>query len=182
MKAQLAVYMLILMSFSCSDKKQECKNTQVRAFTHYKFGIGQLNQEDKDYLLQVYDKPNGNVIGDLTPAEETGHIVNIVDAKDSFFKIEFSFPEETNLKINHGWVKKGTLGLVTRNYDGKKVNLYSESDQSSPVSFSFDDVQVVQLLDVCNGWAYVETFDNNKSNKGWLEPEMQCGNPMTTCP
>ncbi|MEM9001141.1 MAG: hypothetical protein AAGB24_12830 [Bacteroidota bacterium] len=181
-KIQFTIYFLSLMLFNCGVKKQECKTFNVRAFTHYKFGIGLLNPEDEDYLLQIYDKPNGNVIGNLPPAEETGHIINIIDSEGMFFRIEFSFPEETSLKNKYGWVKKGTLGLVTRNYDGQAVKLYSQPSLNSSVSHTFEEVQIVKILEVCNDWAYVETFEDQKSSKGWLKPEMQCGNPLTTCP
>jgi hypothetical protein len=39
------------------------------------------------------------------------------------------------------------------------------------------------ILDACKDWVYVKGENNNgKEVRGWLEPDMQCGNPYTTCP
>ena len=182
-KLQLLFYIIPFVLLSCNNApKEKCDYTDVRAFTHYGFGIGLLSPDDDSYLLDIYDNANGKVIARLPPAEEAGHIVKIIDIDGDFLKVEFEFIKETNLKSKYGWVKKGTLGLVTRNYDNQKLNLYDKPSLDSSTSSVLEKEQIVRVLYACNKWAYVETISEGDVKRGWLQPDMQCGNPYTTCP
>lgn len=171
---------MLLLSFlllNCGSSQSNCDFIKVRAFTHYKFGIGLTTPNDKEYFLDIYDTPKGKLIRKIPPDEEAGYIVYILDVKDDFFNVDFE-----ELDIKNVWIRKGTLGIVTRNYDSEKLNLYKNPKLESKVSYVLENEQIVKVLNVCNDWAYVETISDNKVQKGWLQPDMQCGNPYTTCP
>lgn len=169
--------LLSLLLLNCGSLKNNCDFIKVRAFTHYNFGIGLINSDDKAYFLDIYDAPNGKIVRRIPPDEEAGHIVYISGVKDNFFEVDF---EELNIK--NVWIKKGMLGLITRNYDGRKLNLYKSPKLDSKVSSVLENEHIVKVMNVCNDWAYVETINDGKTKKGWLQPDMQCGNPYTTCP
>lgn len=80
------------------------------------------------------------------------------------------------------FVKKGSLAVNTRNYDNDSFFLYEAPDMASRCVFQSTVQQTVIVYGVCNGWLWVEAKDQDrKSIRGWLPPNMQCGNPYTTC-
>lgn len=167
---QIIFYIFCFLLLGCNtSNKKECDFFEVRAFTHY-------NDNRK---LDVYSKPlDGEILKNISSDEEAGHILQITDIDNLFFKVSFE-----DLELKDVWVKKGTLGLVTRNYDNQELNLYDSPNLDSSVSAILKGEQIVRVLDVCNKWAYVETIDEDDGAKrGWLQPDMQCGNPYTTCP
>lgn len=165
---QLLIYVLSFLLLSCNDTKEKCDDIQVRAFTHY-------NSNQK---LDIYNEPfNGKLLKKMDPHEEAGYILQIIGAEKDFFKVSFE-----DLDLKNVWVKKGTLGLITRNYDDQKLNLYSKPNLDSSVSSVLQKEQIVRVLGACNKWAYVETISDGEIKRGWLQPEMQCANPYTTCP
>lgn len=162
MKLLIAFFLLVIIG--CNS--QECENISVRGFTH----------SDSNTLF-VYENPNlVSNFNKINPDEEGGWISKIIDVQGEFFKIEI-----VDLKLN-GWIKKGSLSLNTRNYDGQKVFLYEKPYLSSKKVNFLENEQTVKILDVCSGWAYIETYEKGVKKTGWLEPNMQCGNPYTTCP
>jgi uncharacterized protein YgiM (DUF1202 family) len=61
--------------------------------------------------------------------------------------------------------------------------LYQGPTKKSSKAGVLDKEQTVMILDACKDWVYVKGENNNgKEVRGWLEPDMQCGNPYTTCP
>lgn len=139
----------------------------VRGFTH----------SDSE-ILDVYEPSGGKVLKSIGPDEEAGWIVNIIGKQDNYFLINIK-----DLSLDSIFVLKGTISLNTRNYDGQQIELYKLSDKHSEIVAYLNGEQTVKILDVCKEWAYVEgKRANGKNVKGWLEPDMQCGNPYTTCP
>jgi len=165
---QLTIYILSFFLLSCNGAKEKCDYIEVGAFTHY-----YSNEK-----LDIYNEPvSGKVLKKIDPDEEAGYIVHIIGVENDFFKVSFE-----DLELKNVWVKKGTLGLVTRNYDNQKLNLYDKPSIDSSTSSVLEKEQIVRVLDACNKWAYVETISEGDVKRGWLQPDMQCGNPYTTCP
>ena len=192
MKTLIVIFAFLL--FSC-DNHQRCKSYNVAAFTHYQINQGTVESNRMDFLIEIFDKPDGNVIFYLPPdemLESTGWSVSITDKSKGFFKIANIWSQASN-KLRYWdenwmeeyefvWIKQGVVGLNTENYDGQVVNLFEYPDRSSNVSGRFANPQTVVVLDVCENWAYVEAKDeNNKPIYGWLPPEDQCANPLSTC-
>lgn len=73
-----------------------------------------------------------------------------------------------------GWVHASRLATRTR----YAVDLHAHPDQTSDVRKRVPADAVVQLVGAKDKWAKVQY----QTVTGWLEPEAQCPNPVTTCP
>lgn len=77
-----------------------------------------------------------------------------------------------------GWVYAPILGTSTRQTRSGKVNLYESPIRKSRV-VGKAPFEAEVILQSCRGtWVHVQY----KQVKGWLDPESQCGSPVTTCP
>lgn len=141
---------------------------------------------DPDYKgdVIVYDEPYGKqrAVIKQNYKDEDFLIFNITNQTKDFFygTLEYSISEK---KVK-GWVKKARyVGVYARNYSGKKLNLYSNpSSQSHVISVIPEWINRLYQVTSYNGnWAYVEIVYNGQVRKGWLNPDMQCSNPYTTC-
>lgn len=162
----LAVFIFALF-FSCQSSINQCDNASFRGFTHY-----------ESTSLIIYKTPDGEILKEVGPDEEAGWIVEIKGLKGDYFKVDIP-----DLEIKDAWVSKGSISVNTRNYDGQKITLYESPAKSSSETGYLTKEQTVRVWDACNNWVYIEGKDEiGNLIKGWLEPEMQCGNPYTTCP
>jgi len=189
MKPLIVIFVFLL--FNC-DNNQRCKSYDVSAFTHYQINQGAVESNGMDFQIEIFDKPGGSVIFYLPPDEESGWGITITDKRRGYFKIANIWSQASN-KLRYWdenwmedyefvWIKKGVVGINTENYDGQVVNLFEHPDRSSKVMGRFTDPQTVVVFDVCENWAYVEAKDeNNQPIYGWLPPEDQCANPLSTC-
>jgi hypothetical protein len=150
-------------ALGCQPEK--CEEISVLAFTH-------VNSSQ----LTLYKSINGDVLKEIEPDEEAGWITQIIKSQGDYYYVNIQ-----DLKLE-GWVKKGSLSLNTRNYDGQEITLYEGANKSSKSVNSLQSEQTVTVLDACGKWAYVEGVGKGGKIQGWLEPDMQCGNPYTTCP
>ena len=83
----------------------------------------------------------------------------------------------------HLYVDKGCIAVNTRNYGGKILNLYKEPNKAAAIIYSTDKEYTTPIFNISGDWLYICLEDENeKKVYGWIEPEMQCGNPFTTCP
>lgn len=159
--------LLIILFVSCQSRDKECLNANVKAFTHH--------LEDK---LPIYKNTKGALLKEIDPDEEAGWIVQVIGVEGEYFKINIA-----DLNLNEVWVLKQSLSLNTRNYDGQDIPLYKSPNKHSAEVATLIKEQTVIILDACRDWVYVKGKGRNgKEVKGWLEPDMQCGNPYTTCP
>ena len=167
--------------FSC--KKDDCNITDVICFTHYE--INQADDliigTDKLPSFSIYNKPNGKVIFNLPPDEESGWEIDILEKKSDYFKIENVWKNNWMNNYKYVWIKKGSVGLNINNYDNQKVPIYSNSNTESEIVGYIENAQTVSVLDTCKDWAYIKGINGKEEVLGWLEPKWQCGNPLTTC-
>ena len=84
--------------------------------------------------------------------------------------------------LDYLFVRKGTLAVNTRNYNNECFPLYEAPDAMSRLVFQSHVQQTVIVYGICDGWLFVEAQDEYQQLvRGWLPPNMQCGNPYTTC-
>jgi SH3-like domain-containing protein len=132
---------------------------------------------DKDKNgLNVRSKPSSASATLATiPFDEDGVIVRIIGANNNWVLIGHAETVEgTEVFAGKGWVFAQLLGTSTR----YKVKLLQEPLKKS-AGTGFVPVEAEVKLMTCKGeWVRVEY----KKLAGWLEPDAQCPNPVTTCP
>lgn len=75
-----------------------------------------------------------------------------------------------------GWIHSSLLGMRIGNADSR---LYAQPKNDSRVLIEFrTEESPVKLIACRNNWVKVQTGGKT----GWLSPNGQCGNPVTTCP
>ena len=110
-------------------------------------------------------------------------IMTIIESDIDYFRVILSLPISEIYK--ESWIKKTRhIGTYARNYgEREKLNLYSKPDKNSKIE-SIVETWIPELYTVidCNcGWVKVKLEYGGKLYKGWLEKDMQCPNPYTTC-
>lgn len=147
------------------------------------------NQQTCQISAYIIDKdPNGlNVrsepssqskIIDTLPTNNLGVIVDIEGVKDDWVKINKAQSTGRLEFQGSGWVYASLLGTSTRGYGTKSVIVYNKSNSQSETIGQIPSQRSVKLLSCERNWALVE-YDGLK---GWIAPESQCANPLTTCP
>lgn len=161
MKIILFQLLLLLICISQTESKK------VKAFTHV-----------NETIVYLYAKPKGKIIKKLIKDEEAGWIAEVIRVEKNYCEVNFS-----DLGIRKVWILKNNLYINTRNYNGEKITLYSTPNKKSKIKSILVGEQTVRIIDIKFNWVFIEGKGiSNKTVRGWLEPEMQCGNPYTTCP
>ena len=160
-------YFLLLLTLVCV--KTTAQNNQHFAFTLHANGNPVKcydNVHMKEVRYAIYPLKKENNVGAIVQLRHTteNHIAIVVNGETTY-------------------VKKGCLAVNTRNYDGETLYMYSKPDYNSKVVHKTTQEHTVTIYDICNGWLYV-CLNNNHREKvyGWIAPDMQCPNPVTTCP
>ena len=139
-----------------------------------------------DISAYVIDKdPNGlnvrsgpgkefDVLGQIMP-DEDGVIVDVISSDGSWMYIENSSPLSgiTNFE-GDGWVFASMLATATR----MKTKLYSQPNLKSKSIATLAGEEEYKLVACSGKWAKIQVG----KKQGWLSPDGQCGNPVTTCP
>ena len=117
------------------------------------------------------------VIGNL-PTTKIGVIVDITGSKGNWVQISRAeSPDKVEFQ-GTGWVYSQLLGTSTRGYGTQGVSVYKSANTQSSVMGRIPPATGVKLLGCSQSWALVE----HEGLKGWIEPEAQCGNPLSSCP
>jgi SH3-like domain-containing protein len=117
------------------------------------------------------------IIGNL-PTTTVGVVVDITASKGDWVQLsKAESPDKVEFQ-GSGWVSAKLLGTSTRGYGTKGVSVYKSANNQSSVVGTIPPETGVTLLGCSQSWALVEY----EGKKGWIEPEAQCGNPLSTCP
>lgn len=132
-------------------------------------------------LIKVYETEMSNKFVERKHDIENEDFLwaEIIDQTKQRFKVKIGFAIKG--EMIEGWIEKSNfIGIYVRNYDNKKVKLYSEPEKSSTKNYVLLDFPTLYKIDNCNNrWVHLVLENNDK--KSWLEPEMQCANPYTIC-
>lgn len=86
-------------------------------------------------------------------------------------------------KYNNNWIFSALIGVSTK--QDSITPLYKNTNTASgkmPTGIIGAERTVV-LFKCCNNWVYTEGVNVDGSNfMGWLAPQYQCSNPVSTCP
>jgi len=156
---------IIVFAFvGCKTNFSSCINVNANVFTSFSEEVA-VYDDSRKFLTRI------------KPDEEAGWILNVIKKDDCYFKVNFK-----DLDFKDVWILKGQVFLNTRNYDNQKIPLYVSPTKKSLILDYIVNEQTVVVEDLCSEWAFVKAFnDRGLYIKGWLESEMQCGNPYTTC-
>ncbi|MGC6494598.1 MAG: hypothetical protein ACON5B_17310 [Myxococcota bacterium] len=130
--------------------------------------------------LNVRDAPTtkgSTVLGQLPTTIDV--MLHVVASQDGWFK--FDQAEDImgeRAMPQAGWVSGTLLGTGVKNYGSLRTfHLYSAASSTSPVVGTPGE-ETVSLLACEGAWVKVKSG----AGTGWLAPEAQCPNPVTTCP
>ncbi|MGB5963727.1 MAG: SH3 domain-containing protein [Coleofasciculaceae cyanobacterium] len=135
---------------------------------------------DKDPKgLNVRSQPNSqSKIVDTLPTNNLALIVDVDAAQGDWVQLsKAQSPGKLEFQ-GSGWVYAPLLGTSTRGYGTNGVSVYESANNQVKVIGRIPSQRNVKLLSCDRAWALVEY----QGLKGWLEPESQCANPLTTCP
>ena len=139
----------------------------------------------KIYAYVIDQDPNGlnvrkgagtnfGILGKILP-DENGVIVDVIGSSVNWLVIENVETIDGEKAFDgKGWVFASMLGTSTRG----KSKLYAAANTKSKVLATLPTEEEVTLLSCAGKWAKVKSGNR----QGWLAPENQCGNPVTTCP
>lgn len=139
----------------------------------------------KIYAYVIDKDPNGlnvhrgagtgfGILGKIMP-DENGIMVNVIGSTGNWLLIENVETVDGEKAFGgKGWVFASMLGTSTR----LKSNLYASANRKSKVLAALPTEDEVTILSCSGEWARVKSGNR----QGWLAPENQCGNPVTTCP
>ncbi|HEY9675030.1 MAG TPA: SH3 domain-containing protein [Waterburya sp.] len=131
-------------------------------------GVNVRSGPGKDYNI-VGNLPTTTIAVFADLAASQGSWVQLTKAVDPQEKVEFQ---------GTGWVYAQLLGTTTRGYGTQGVSVYSSADTQSSVIGRIPPSTGVTLLGCDQKWALVDY----QGTKGWIAPDAQCPNPLTTCP
>jgi uncharacterized protein YgiM (DUF1202 family) len=117
---------------------------------------------------------NFDVLGQIMP-DEDGVIIDVIASNGSWMQIE---NPQTVSGITafegDGWVFASLLATTTR----MKTKLYSQPNLKSKSLATLGGEEEYKLVACTCKWAKIQVG----KKQGWLAPDAQCGNPVTTCP
>ncbi len=117
------------------------------------------------------------IIGNL-PTTTIGVVVDVTGSQGNWVQIsKAESPDKVEFQ-GTGWVYSQLLGTSTRGYGTKGVSVYKSANTQSSVMGRIPSATGVKLLGCSQSWALVE----HEGLKGWIQPDAQCGNPLSTCP
>jgi SH3-like domain-containing protein len=141
--------------------------------------------EEDENGLNVRSGPGKeySVIAVLTDKDDDEQLVHITGISGSWMRV--SSAEALNGKSlfkGTGWVFAGKLGTSVRpdSKGGYQARLYQDADLKSPVVAKVPAEDGTVLVSCKGKWLQVKL--QGETIKGWLSPEGQCPNPVTTCP
>ncbi len=114
------------------------------------------------------------VLGKIMP-DDNGVIVDVIGSTGNWLVMENAETIDGEKAFGgKGWVFASMLGTSTRG----KSKLYAAANTKSKVLATLPTEAEVTILSCAGKWAKVKSGNR----QGWLAPENQCGNPVTTCP
>lgn len=146
-----------------------------------------ISQNPEYYVLEVYntgwdpnginlrDGPNGTIIKTLE-RPEYGYIFSIVRGENDWFRVlKIDTVDDGEIKMTQGvlWIHSSVIGIRT-NWDASILDAPKKGKQMGLVPADTD----LRILDLKSGRVKIEY----QGKIGWVDAQMLCGNPVTTCP
>ena len=142
--------------------------------------------------LNVRAGPGGGseVIGRI-PRQHAGTMLRIVESRGGWLRYDtvvviVEGDKPAAAAPRGGWVFGALLGTTARPVGGRpdgEVVLRQAADTTSAVRGRLRGEETLAVVRGCSGaWLEVAIRRGEERLTGWLAPQDQCGNPVTTCP
>lgn len=162
-----------------SDTKQIVIHTDSYHFTTVFINIEYTGK------VAVYNSPFSNKIATYVQNNDEDIVMfDLLHKQDSMYYV-IAYNGGTGQVLAIGWISKENhldISLKATSY-GRYLTIYENANDRKSIIFSdkeelFTDIKII---DFENDWLKIKFNYNNSIYVGWLPPEMQCGNPYTTC-
>ncbi len=151
---------------NAASSQQTC---QIRAYV--------IDKDPQGLNVRSGPGNDSKIIGNL-PTNTIGVIVNLTASQGDWVQLSKAESPGKIAFQGSGWVYGQLLGTSTRGYNTKSVLVYADpSTQSSEIG-RIPSARSAKLLSCDQSWALVEY----EGLKGWIAPDAQCPNPLSTCP
>lgn len=139
--------------------------------------------------LNVRESPTAKsaIVGGVR-FNELGTVVTVVGSENGWLLITGAEPTDEEPYEIRGWVSGQMVGTSLRCPDDEPgpdcmVSLHAERDTSSAVVRKLPLDETVRVVGCKGKWVEAQTMKGAKAEraKGWLEPDAQCPNPLTSC-
>ena len=174
-------------SWDTKHNIQQADNKQIIIHTDsYHFTVVFLNTEFAGKVA-VYSSPFSTSIVTYVQnniENEDFVIFDLLHKQDSMYYV-LAYSGATNQVFAIGWISKNNhldINLkaaaynrdlvIYRNVNDRERKMFSDKERL------FTDIEI---MDFENNWLKIKFKYKNEIYIGWLPPEMQCGNPYTTC-
>ena len=138
---------------------------------------------DSDSFTNLRSAPHGTVV--LTLPDTCTYMIGITNPRDGWWQVEWIEGAEEAADIplvgsptGKYWIHYSVLAFSTRNYGSKRWCLRATPSKKGKPVYWFSDETIARPLDVKGDWHQVKIGNHT----GWIESEMICSNPLTTCP
>ena len=139
---------------------------------------------DPNYYGKVvlYSGPGGKVLSHLKNDSSAEDYLALCVDNDTLGYFHAKIQYCMSGKSFTGWIrKKAFVGIYTRNYSSM-LHLYTKMDTNSKVrSTALCHGGFFPVSKCENRWVYVKQMIDRIEIEGWIDPQMQCDNPYTTC-
>ena len=135
--------------------------------------------------LNVRSAPQREIVSRIPYNDYEGFTaVHIIDGKGGWLRIDQWQDLHTNVKVNkEAWIYGKLVGTFVKGYQQGWVYAYADPSKTAQTQGRFLGERGVTVLGCKEEWLLVEgDSTNNQKIEGWLPPEEQCPNAITTCP
>lgn len=160
-----------------SNRVATIQNSPASSQRSCQIGAYVIDKDPKGLNVRSGPGSDAKIIGAL-PTNTLAVIVTLTASQGDWVQVSKAEGPERREFQGSGWVYAPLLGTSTRGYATKSVTVYSSANTQSQVIGTIPSQRGTKLLSCDRDWALVE-YDGLK---GWIAPEAQCPNPLTTCP
>lgn len=138
---------------------------------------------DSDAVTNVRSAPNGKVV--MTLPDTCSYMLTLTEPSNGWWRVEDIECAEnaTDIALQGSptgkyWIHHSVVGASTRNYGNQRWCLRAKPSKKSKATYWFTGEIVVHPLKMSGEWIKVTI----NGHTGWIQSEMLCDNPLTTCP
>ena len=135
--------------------------------------------------LNIRSAPQREIVSRIPYNDYEGFTsVHIIDGKAGWLRIDQWKDFATTVKVNkEAWIYGKLVGTFVKGYQQGWAYAYAAPSKTAQTQGRFVGERSVNLLGCKDEWLLVEGDSTaNQKIEGWLPPEEQCPNAITTCP